>query len=73
MAFPAFKQRFLAYMDQVRGQPSFAYYDDLCSKLEGEALEKVKDFAAQVENSFEAAIEKLNRHYGEFNAEEQMA
>lgn len=71
-AFPAFKQRFLAYKDQVKSQPSFVYYDDLCTKLEGEALDQVKDFAAQVENSFEVAMERLTRFYGEFEPEEQL-
>lgn len=71
-AFPAFKQRFLAYKEQMKGEPSFAYYNDLCSKLEGEALEKVSEFAAQFENSFEAAIEKLSRHYGEYEPDEQL-
>lgn len=33
-AFPAFKQRFLAYVEKVSGQPSFAYFSDLCIKLE---------------------------------------
>lgn len=33
----------------------------------------MKHFAAQVDNSFEAAMEKLTRHYGEFEPEEQVA
>lgn len=68
-AWPAFKHQFQAYVNQVKGQPSFAYYDDLCTKLDGEALDDVKGFAAQIDNSYEAAVEKLGRWYGEFESE----